>query len=141
MCNYLHADSSPIPKTGIGYKMFYFYANDTEMKKPLPAFQRTVYRNRLDKSINLTKRYVKWHDEIDGDGFCFFLTLAEAERVVYTMMSNHFIRIAKIRYREGTGKHHAIRMVRSFKPLIALAKEFKILEWIEPIVEPIVEPI
>lgn len=134
MCNLLHEDSRSIPKTGFGYKVVGVYVRD----------RKIVYRN-WNSSSDLRKlnkhRYLKWDknylDTYDGkgphnktttrfgDGFCFFLTKADAILSLgwYFQGMNTKYKLVRIKYRRGLGAHVDDLMPGSE---IAIATEYRL---------------
>lgn len=123
MCNYLHLDSQPIPKSGKGWKIF------ERQKKRLLGLLGVEYV--------LTNDWVKWdkEDEIgglfpSGDGFCFFLTKEEADRVngLWNRICTRQTIVVEIEYDEGLGTHTDKGMMGEDCPVeIALCKAFRVI--------------
>lgn len=118
MCNSLHPDSKPIPKTGYGWKI----VNIDPQGNICTAVFHVKYKSGKDGMI-------KW-DEGDDGGFCFFLLKKEAVRanMAHTWSSHLEQKVVKIRYGNGLGKHNETSFVGSYSFKIALCKEFRFVK-------------
>ncbi len=122
MCNSLHEDHKPIPAKGFGYKVF--------QKNNASCFCVQEYQVH-------TSGWIKW-DVGHGDGFCFFLTISEAQRMLSTWelgfrRDNGLVNpkgrtIKKIEYKHGLGSCYEKNLVGEREFTIALCKEFRIIE-------------
>lgn len=119
MCNNLHSDSKPIPKTGYGWKI----VNTTNEGNFHSAVFSVKYKSGRDGTI-------KWDEE--NGGFCFFLLKGEAIRADKSHHWSHSPalkqEVVKIKYYYGMGKHKERGFIggRSFE--IALCKEFRFVK-------------
>ena len=96
MCNNLRNGKRvyKIPEWGFGYKIFF---KGRKEAKTLRVGIKTV---RYPKNA-----WIKWKEGCKEDGFCFFLSLSEAQYVLNEF--RHQLKgciIHKIRYRKGLGK-------------------------------------
>ncbi len=119
MCNKLHSDYEKIKSEGYGYKIFSI--GDT-----------TCFMNK--QRYSTINNWVIWNCE-EGKGFCFFTSKKEAIRLLKTLKNcceykNHYIK--RIQYRLGLGKNVETNITNEGeKYIIAICKEFKILELVE----------
>jgi hypothetical protein len=121
MCNCLHADSEPILSFGIGWKLIFL--NNKGL--PVSVVDGVVYTG--EKIVWNPKR------DPDGDGFCFFLTKKEADRVnnLHEWGGRSGVgsqRVVKIKYRLGLGKHIETHFIGGETIRIALCKEFEFVD-------------
>jgi len=119
MCNSLHSNSVPIPKTGYGWKI----VNIDREGNIYAAVLHVKYKSGKDGII-------KW-DEKDG-GFCFFLSKKEAIRAniahVWPLNLEQKIIKIKIRYGDGLGKHNETKFIGGYSFEIALCKKFRFIK-------------
>lgn len=124
MCNRRHQwDSTPIPKSGIGWKLF---------EKGDDGKVRTLFHGQR-KYTKGQEGWTKWSKFIDdGDGFCFFPTRQIArdcqkelrERSVWRKMV-----LKKIEYDDGIEEHiEDFLTYKRVKYRTRLAKKFRIIE-------------
>ena len=125
MCNCLHKDSKPIPKVGVGYKLFHTY-HDKSIKKGPTSIVGLVLSDVYVKEYK--KQNIKWlGGNIDG-GFCFFLTRNDAFKAATQWGNRRYAgktKVVKIHYSGGMGKH----VDNGFTGLplpIALCKQFRL---------------
>lgn len=127
MCNYLHGDSSEIPKTGTGWKIV--RTDGTAL------FKSDRYTPDSDGWINWDDNNVlEWNKVPNrGDmGFCFFLDRTAAS-LVLKYLKRDYPRgyencvIRKISYKQGLGKHIEDNMISDQLYEIALCKRWKLL--------------
>jgi hypothetical protein len=115
MCNKLHEDSIPIKEEGIGYKLF------TEEKGRYKPFFVCSWMGRTRYNFDSDNSCV-WNGEQDH-GFAFFLSEKD--------VSPHYVKfLTRISYKGGMGSHVEPSMAYycKGKPIIALCKEFTIVE-------------
>ena len=123
MCNCLHSCSEPINEKGVGYKLFdgsYLLGN---VLTPLFGL-RAPYCSRQDGSVH-------WLKNKSGNGFCFFLTKKEAERLLRELQkgNNPIYKdtiVVKIKYSGGLGKHMENNIISGESFETALCESFKI---------------
>lgn len=120
MCSYLHHDSKPIKKEGIGHKIF------KNINRPLFTPGR-IYECK-DKN-----NFICWNFDFKGDGFCFFLNRKEAVKCLnvlkrFNSETYNECFVKKIEYKKGLGKHIEDGITKCINFKIALCKQFKIIE-------------
>jgi hypothetical protein len=123
MCNRLHKDSLPIPEEGIGYKFFEKEDSCFIRRNPMTSLYDIILKKyREDKD-----GWINWEpQEMEGDGFCFFLTeedMNEANKEFFDCPKEG---IKKIKYKGGIGTHIERTNHGSYR--CALCKSFKIIE-------------
>ena len=132
MCNRLHPSSKAINTEGIGYKIFVknYYSGEPELT---PVFGLGKYEVDADG-------YIKWDDGLyhkllnkdNKYGFCFFLTEGGAKKALKAICrveGYDYLRIFKIKYRKGLGKHIEDETITAgLKITIALCREFKVID-------------
>jgi hypothetical protein len=123
MCNSVHLDTKPIKKTGVGYKLF---ATKLVGQRYRPIFTDRLYKKKYYKG----KKWVIWN-EASEEGFCFFLTKKEAQKLLNNLRkdedgSYENIKIKKIQYEGGLGKHWEDGITEKVF-LIGLCTHFRII--------------
>ena len=111
MCNSLHKDSKPIPKTGKGYKLFAKHGTGTLL--PL-CFWKGSYSNDPNEGIKWIPR-----DNKDG-GFCIFPTKKDAQfvkrhwakgagsiKIIYSTI------LTRVSYKDGKGRHAEFHLCKA----------------------------
>lgn len=122
MCNFLHANSRPIPKKGTGWKIFEISA-DNELE---PVFAISPYDHRTYPLGTL----ISWERATEATaGFCFFRSSSEANRafkiITATWAKSRFV-LLPIHYEEGLGEHVESDMIYPLLFEVALCKKFRI---------------
>ncbi len=122
MCNNLHSDSKPIPKSGYGWKIIIL---STGTNQTLSAVDHSIY-TKNERGI------IEWSNKTGNGGFCFFLTKKEALRANkswdWTRYCQGKQKIVKIRYFDGMGKHQEIHFITNHTFEIALCKKFRFVK-------------
>ena len=126
MCNHLHENSKPIPKSGIGWKLFVLSSNG-QLGSIFGI--RSIYQ-KVGRSKYITWNFYSSYVGV-GDGFCFFTTKKEAENLLHDLHKDRFygnVILVKIFYQGGMGEHkeNSITSRRSYET--ALCKKFKLHE-------------
>ena len=122
MCNFKHVDEESkvqsIPESGTGWKIFKKVENELCSMTMLRSYQKT--RNKI-----------KWFEAF-GDGFCFFLSKAGANKcltdwleVAYAQDKNFVVK--KIKYSGGLQSHLERKIIFGNSYRVSLCKEFEIL--------------
>jgi hypothetical protein len=124
MCNQLHPDSTPIKETGRGYKVFTSLEVGEWRAGHRPGLSSMCIAG--NRTYPVRKRIV-WAQAPDNpfQGFCFFLDLEEARKLLRSW-NNHFV-ILPIKYRKGLGAHVEDKITEKIPFKIALCKGFTIL--------------
>ena len=105
MCNSLHEDSQPIPKSGLAWKVF------SKINGKLYPWSCHIYNPYIPG------KWYRWSRPEEGDGFCFLLTRQQARE--FKCRGDVILRIE---YRGGLGCH------KSDGVTVAICKEFRIIE-------------
>lgn len=125
MCNRLHPESTPIPKTGIGYKIFVaFEEEDYEM---VSLIKLQTYQKDQNGLITFNAY------EFEGEGFCFFLDKQHAESIFNVWLQGRRFNkdryfLKEIEYFDGLGKHYEPNFIMGQVAEVALCKSFRIKE-------------
>ena len=123
MCNSLHEDEKKIPKSGKGYKLF---GSTTVVGGQIIPHQLVIAPLMYTTE---TSGWVTWiPQEFRSDGFCFFLSLRKAQRVLNLWRRAFPFEtqtIIEIQYKEGLGKHIETGFVNGQSLEISLCKKFK----------------
>jgi len=151
MCNFLHKNSTPITKRGVGWKIFrpclQSYQNSKDIRS-LQSYQNSASPKHIGSLFSRSKystnkgRSVIWGYGYFGDGFCFFLTKGEAEKALnllikstryenyshmgYGISAYSSAVIVKITYEDGIGQHLENNMVFDTNLKIAICKKFRV---------------
>ena len=122
MCNCLHPESKPIPKSGIGWKLF-------RPNGDMLQFGGGAYKTDPDGWVRWHWRG-EWHDE-DNCGFCFFRTKRGAEKWAqewYNHTRRNIVTLCKIEYEDGLGSHVEHHFIHPHRVTTALCRKFRVIE-------------
>jgi hypothetical protein len=112
MCNKLHKNSDPIPKEGLGWKVF----DKIERNKFAAPMRFDTYENPHKGVLWRGSKNSKW-------GFCIFLTRAAAREYKKNCYAYTPI-VKRIKYKGGLGKHYEQNLALP----VAICKWFKIID-------------
>lgn len=123
MCNYVHEYHKPIPKKGIGYKLFLC----DQSNNLIGLFSHQPYL--IDRRCAKGNEWVEFdsHDFHKESGFCFFLTEGEALscRELISPPKKNDTLIIKIQYNDGICKQWEDKMIFGEIFNTALCKKFR----------------
>ena len=106
MCNSLHKDSQPIPKSGLAWKVF-------------SKINGKLYPWSISNKPYIPGKWYQWSRPEEGDGFCFIITRSKAREF---KCDGDVIR--RIEYRGGLGCHFDEWLGSE----VAICKQFRIIE-------------
>lgn len=134
MCNSLHYNSQPIPKSGYGWKIFSVRdgvlgsmrdCEDLESTYILSDKKYIVWEKIFEYNLIELQRAINGMDM----GFCFFRNFKDA-RIILKKWTASFPRqkfiCLKIKYEEGMGKHREDKIIDYTDVEVALCKKFSL---------------